>query len=212
MNKLDFRGYEIVRVQFFNFAAVRSVTFSTKGIRFSAECIRNLGSAEFVKLWLHPVKKSLIIKPCSQEERQKIRWVTVKNGKCCSRAISAAAYIKTVYELFDWSPRYKYRFRGGVKDINGVKAVEFDLREPETITADSILFPEDWGSGFGMDYYSYAELRSCSEQAASISTNYFHNTEPDIKPTAPELLNLSISDIFGKINKPEADSNAESDS
>ena len=210
--ELDLRGYEIVRVQFFNFAAARSVTFSTKGIRFSAECIRNLEGTECVRFWLHPTKKSLIVEPCSPDEKQLIRWAVVKNGASRSRTISAAAYIKTLYELFDWSPEYKYRFRGCLKQRNGETSVEFDLREPETITRDEIMYPDDWDAGFGTNYYSNTDLRGHIGDSESVATNYIYNIEPDIKPTALEILSANISDILNAIKSPEVDDGAKPDS
>lgn len=210
--EINLRGYEIARVQFFNFAAVKSVTFTEKSIRFSAECIRNFGGAECVKLWLHPSKKSLVVKPCSQEDKQIIRWATVKNGVWYSREIGASAYSKTLYELFDWSLEYRYRFRGCFRQRNGANSIEFDLREPEKISKGEVLFPDDWDTGFGTDYYRYANLRRCIGHSENVSAYCFYNKEPDISPTAPEILNTSITDIIDSIMNPETNNGTEPDS
>jgi len=210
--ELDLRGYEIVRVQFFNMVAVRSVTFSTKGIRFSSECIRNIGDDDYVNMLIHPAKKSLIVKPCTQWDKQKVRWATIKNEIGYSREISCAAYIKTLYELFDWSPEYRYRFRGCLKVMDGGKTIEFDLSEPETITSETTLYPDDWESSFGMDYYRYANSRICAGNDNSSTTQYIYNIEPNIYPTAPEILNESINSIINTMINPEEHNGAEADS
>ena len=211
--ELDLRGYEIVRVQFFNFAAARDVTFSIDGIRFSSECIRNLGGVEHIKMLIHPVKKSLVVKPCTREDRQMMRWATIKNERGYSRTISAAAYIKTLYELFDWAPEYRYRFRGLVRDSDGDRTLEFDLCEPETITSGQILYPDNWNNTFGTDYYRFTSLyRNAAGQSENSSTQYLYNTEPDIHPTPPQVLSANINGIIATLTNPEADNGAETNS
>jgi len=211
--ELDLRGYEIVRVQFFNFVATRSVTFSKGGISFSSECIRSLGGVEHIKILIHPTKKSLVVKPCTREDKQMMRWTAVRNGRGYSRKISAAAYIKTLYELFGWAPEYRYRFRGFTRGSDGDRVLEFDLCEPETITSEQTLYPDDWNSNFGTDYYHFTSLyRDADEQRKTASTQYLYNTEPNIHPTPPQVLSTNINSIITTLTNPEADNGAETDS
>ena len=207
---LDLRGYEVVRVQFFSFFAAKSVTFSIKGIRFSVECIRNLGSIEYVKLLVHPERKSLIVKPCEQTDRQAIKWAVAKDGKGYSRTISGAAFIKTLFELFDWLPEYRYRFRGSIKNLPDEISIEFDLHESETITKERIVHPDDWYTGFGVDYYRYINSKRITGADISAETHHLFNLEPGIRPTAPRTLDSSINSIIDAIINSEAENGAKS--
>ena len=56
----------------------------------------------------------------------------------------------TMYELFEWNPENKYRFRGAVREINGEQIIEFDLNEPEIVDKNNILYRDDWYDRFGM--------------------------------------------------------------
>jgi len=199
---LDLRGYEVVRVQFFSFFSAKSVTFSTDGIRFSVECIRKLGSIEYVTFHVHPGRKSLIVKPCEKADRLAIKWAFVKDGRGYSQKISGAAYIKTLFELFNWLPEYKYRFRGRINNTTDEKSIEFDLREPEMIFEKKVLQPDEWDNNFGVDYYNYIYSESISE-SFGIETQHFYNLEPGINPTAPKKLDSSINNILDAINNPE---------
>ena len=210
--ELDLRGYEIVRVQFFNISASRSVTFSKKGINFSSACIQSLNGVEYINMLIHPKSKSLVVKPCEPDDRRMQKWAVIKNGVACSRIISGAAYIGTLYELFDWSPEYRYRFRGCVKIVDGVKSIEFDLCEPETITPEKILYPDDWDDAFGMDYYLCATSRGNDKFYESISSQFTYNIEPNIHPTALETLNENIANIMNSLTGREADNGADADS
>jgi len=209
LGDIDLRGYEIVRVQFFSFFSAKSVTFSSKGIWFSLECIRNLGSKEYVKLLIHPGRKSLIVKPCDQSDRQAVKWAAVKDGKEYSRKISGAAFIKTLFELFDWLPEHKYRFWGSIKCLADETSIEFDLHEPEIIIEEKIVHPNDWYTGFGVDYYKYTYSNQISETITGIETQHLFNLEPGIRPTAPRVLDSSINNIIDAIYNSEAENGAE---
>ena len=199
---LDMRGYEVVRVQFFSFYAAKSVTFTAYGIRFSMECIRTLENMEYIKFHVHPRKKTLVIKPCEKTDRHAIKWARIKDGKSYSHIISGAAYINTIFELFNWLPEHKYRFRGCIKNVSNEIFIEFDLREPEIIIDKKILHPDVWDNRFGVDYYDYVHSKSIVE-ASSIETQHFFNLEPDIYPTAPKTLDSSINSIIDAINASE---------
>ena len=199
---IDLRGYEVVRVQFFNFMNIKSVTFSYTGLRFSSECIRRLNCAEYVELFIHPSKKMLAVKPCSNNDKRALRWTIYNNRKIYSRKINGAAFIGTLYEIFDWNTENKYRFRGTVREINSEKVIEFDLNEPEIIVTGNILYNSDWYDRFGIDYYLYKKSDDMFDNTDNINI-ITYDIEPDIQPTDQEILNDEIHQIISNILKSE---------
>jgi len=209
--EFDLRGFEVVRAEYFTFQFARNMTFSTKGVRFSPECIRSLNSTDHIKILIHPVRKILIVKPCLQVDKWAIRWTTVKNDIRCSKLINGAAYIKTLRELFNWLPEYIYRFRGCVKDSSYGRVLEFGLDEPEIITPEKILYPDDWSIDFGVEYYEYVRSHYSQEVDNDVFTHYIYNAEPQIHSTSIETINLYINNIVDSLKHAEASSGANSD-
>jgi len=200
---IDMRGYEIVRVQFFNSVVARSVTFSGRGVKFSAECIRNLDDTEFVEILIHPSKNTLVVRACSKENKLAMRWASFNNGMGYARRISGAAYIRILYELFGWVTENKYKFRGSVRIVDGHKAIEFDLSEPEIIISKETQYREDWQSGFGKEYYLNVHANVISGYADNSSKEIIYNNEPDIHPTQPNDLSAGIAKLINDMKRPE---------
>jgi hypothetical protein len=192
---LDMRGFQIARVQFFNFANPRSVTFSGRRIKFSAECVRRLGGAEYAQLLIHPRKKLLAVRACGRENKRAVRWATKRDGLVYSRDISGAAYLGVLGELFDWLPDHKYRFRGTVKTAKEGSYIEFDLTEPEIIMPGHIRYCDDWSDGFGPDYYIAVQAQQISPGNA-VHTAETYNSAPNIKPTSRETLAENIQKLM----------------
>ena len=196
---IDFHGYEIVRVQFFNFVAVKSVTVSDRGIRFTSECVRRLSDTEYIEMLVHPFKKRLTVKPCTKANANAIRWVSRKKDVFYPRQINGKAFINTLFELFDWNHDFKYRFRGILKYINNIPIIDFDLNEPEMIRDKIIYFNNDWATGFGNDYY----LKRIPINNNDHSIQSAYNTAPDIQPTVSEIRKEIIRNLMKEIQKPE---------
>lgn len=201
---IDLRGYEIVRAQFFNAAFIRSVTFSAAGIRFSSECIRKLGDAEYVEIFVQPAKKLLAAVPCGKENKRAVRWAVFTDGKFCSRDIGGAAFIGTLFELFGWQPERKYRFRGSVRSIGDEQIMEFDLNEPEIIMPDMVLYQNDRRADFGNDYYRHAQtVHALAGNTVIKAGQTDYNAEPDIHPTGHDVLDGHISKLISEMRSAE---------
>jgi len=202
---IDLRGYEVVRTQFFNSAAIRSVTLSDTGIRFSAECIRKLGCVEYIEILVHPSKKLLAVSPCGRKNKRAVRWAAFTGEKFRSRRISGVAFIGTLFELFGWQSEHTYRFRGNVRSINGEMIIEFDLSEPEIMMQGTILYRNDWYADFGCDYYSYAQTAYIlANEVIAMTGHAEYNTEPDIHPTEHDVLDEYIRKFIIQIQNTEA--------
>ena len=108
----DLRGYEIARGQFFSSTDRISVSFSNKQISFNKNAIRKFPDTKYIEMLIHPSAKLLAIRPCSVEEKNKVQWSRTKDGELIPKPISGAAYLSTLYDIFKWDKKYKYRILG----------------------------------------------------------------------------------------------------
>jgi len=139
----DLRGFEIARSQFFDTARKLCVTFSADGIVFSTESIRKFEKALYIEMLIHPGDHLLVVRPCTKETRNAIRWANLNEGQYYSRPVSCAAYIKTLYDLFGWKLGCKYRMRGIYRSKDNEAVIIFDIKETEIfIPQDTLEF--DW--------------------------------------------------------------------
>lgn len=139
----DLRGFEIARSQFFDTARKLCVTFSTDGIVFSTECIRRFEKALYMEMLVHPEDHLLVVRPCTKETKNAIRWANLNDGQYYSRPVSCTAYIKTLYDLFGWKSSCKYRMRGIYRSKDNEAVVIFDIKEMEIFIPQDTL-ESDW--------------------------------------------------------------------
>lgn len=229
--EVDLRGYEVVREQFFSAAEITCGSFYHHNARFSGACIRQLDSAEYIELLVHPTEKLLAVRECDVNDRHAIRWAKLIGEKAYTRQFGGMAYLGTLFELFSWNPAWGYRLRGTVRCVEGMPVAFFDAREAEVlipqkspwtnpmesrcsaaiidelyIAAHSkyriTALPSAWRHNFGNSYYGQAAYGAHLSQAgAGIGTE--HNTEPNLHPTARDVLAHTIRRILTKFQNKE---------
>lgn len=220
----DLRDYEVARGQFFSSVGRISVSFSYKQISFNKDAIRKFPNIKFVELLIHPSSKLLAIRPCSSETKNKVQWSRLKDGQLIPKPISGAAFLPTLYEIFKWDKKCKYRILGVAhqKDNENVLIFNMDDTEiriptntndvsapnnntPDTISdSKSVLaYPADWMNSFGNNYYTQSQAPELTEftadknwQTASESKPY---KEPELKTTPKETIIQNIKNIITEI-------------
>ena len=228
---IDFRGYEVVRTQFFTDANMISVTFSPKCIRFSSACVRQFGNVEHIDLLVQPFDSFIAVRPCPAEYKNAMYWAKVRGGKISIRAISGTAFLGTLYELFDWQPSRKYRLRGEVVQLENERIALFDTRETEIIVSRELIptldaenayinevdndniyvvsrsrkfitmLPKPWKGSFGVDYYTHNNTRLVDTYIDSTITAY--NDDPNLNPTAPDIVGENMRQLLLELQSGE---------
>jgi DNA invertase Pin-like site-specific DNA recombinase len=183
----DLRNFEVARSQFFDTTNKICVTFSSKNIQFSTECVRKFEKTTNVEMLVNPNERLFAVRPGSQETRNSVQWSNIYNNLHCPRNIGCAAYIKTLYELFGWNPEYKYRVRGIRRQKDDEILIIFNMNETEIFISqneiiseedssdkqlpkdlmpftngpnkDIIAYPPTWANTFGNDYYSQSHAK-----------------------------------------------------
>ncbi|MPM03036.1 hypothetical protein SDC9_49295 [bioreactor metagenome] len=220
----DMRGFEIARAQFFDTAEKICITFSADYIVFSAKCIRMFDKAQYIEMLVHPGKRLLVVRPCAKEMRHAIRWANQNDGQYYARSISCAAYIKTLYELFEWKLSCKYRIRGVFKQKDEESIVVFDMRETEifipqnaletdleTKTESDLLngrvepfttgpkkdimaYPATWANNFGNNFYRHSQARELMAFDSHGTCNVHEKGQP-FSDSPP--LNITSAEVVG---------------
>ncbi len=127
----DLRGFEVARSQFFDTAQKVCVSFNKGHISFSTECVRRFNGAVYAEMLIHPEKKLLVVRPCSKETRNAVRWAYILDDLAYSRSFTGAAYIGTIYDILGWDKNYRYRVRGFCKHCDKDTVAIFDMRDTE---------------------------------------------------------------------------------
>lgn len=227
----DLRGYKVVRTQFFTCANMNSMTFSPGSVRFSIDCIRKFGEAEYIELFVHPAMGNFVVCPCDKERKNAMRWAKEGNDKMYSRSISGAAFVPTLYDLFGWHPARKYRLRGELMQVGGKQIILFDAREPEIIISQDIVppytddtsclheldcdgvyiasrsrkfvtaLPIEWRDSFGEDYYRHNNIRIPDIPLDDKAIMY--NSKPEINPTPYDVLGDNVDSLLRDMQNPE---------
>lgn len=209
----DLRGFEIARSQFFDTAGKLCVNFSMDGVIFSTACIRKFSNAQYIEMLIHPSKHLLAIRACKSTARNALHWAVMsEDGQYTPRAISGAAFLHTLYDLFGWNGACRYRVRGIRRQKDNETVIVFDMRETElfvpasalladtdgevaikedmepiiTSTAKSLIaYPSAWADNFGSNYYSHVQAR----ELASIDLDGAWQISEETQPfsTMPDL-------------------------
>jgi len=188
----DLRGFEILRSEFLDSRYRPAVTFGDKKIKFTTECVRKFGTNTFIEMLVNPITRRFAIRAADSTNRNKVVCSKLENGKPRPKDISAAAFIETLYKLFDWNIDYKYRIIGSLYEKENEVAYIFDAVNSEAFFKNYVLpthdiedgeelsvmplatsgkriraIPEHWIRSFGSDFYlheqSLSELETQSE-------------------------------------------------
>ena len=222
--EFDYRGYEVAREQFFDNSDKLSITFSIDSLKFSITCVRKLGDLPYIEMLIHPLKKLLIIRSVDNKNKNAIKWLTLNGkGEYISRAVSGAAYLKTIYPLLEWNEDCKYRVRGVRKQIGDENVLIFALGETElylpkiknlqsdtdinslvTTGKSVVAYPSAWADNFGSNYYRRSQAEElqrmnqkerCSLQQKITSFSEYHELNVTSRDEARNNIRTLINDM-----------------
>ena len=71
------------------------------------------GGVDDVELLVHPVQNYLAVRPSKKGARNAVQWAKLTDdGLYVPRYIAGAAFLSTIYSLFEWDSTFKYRICG----------------------------------------------------------------------------------------------------
>ena len=153
-------GWQVVRGEFFAHLFEPSVTLNGEKVSVNTALIRKLPNTEYVQFLVNPIEKKLGVKPCTEEDKDSLRWVTIQaDGNRRPKSISCRIFFGKVMNLMGWHPNFRYQIIGKPVRSNGETVYVFDLKSAKTYRKSSgkgdnssrkALFPEDWMDQFGV--------------------------------------------------------------
>lgn len=178
----DMRGFEVARPEFFDSNRRPFVSFQDKKLKFSVACVRKFGAQNYIEMLVNPIDQRFAIRPTPKDNKRGVLFSRPRFRDYLPCDIPAAAFIGTLYRLFDWNPEYRYRIIGTLYEKDGEIAYIFDAAdsvaffksylmpvnewqeesgaEVKPLTQNGKLIraiPQEWMNSFGKDYYQHEQ-------------------------------------------------------
>lgn len=155
---LNNSNYEVVSGEYFVHLFEPSITFNMNKIYLNSACIKNLPSVEYMQILINPTEQKLVVRPCSEEEKDSFRWCTIKRKP---KHISCRIFFCKIMELMNWNCNYRYRILGKLIRCNDELLFLFDLKTPEIFVrttnekgeekiSNVPMYPKEWQKQFGI--------------------------------------------------------------
>ena len=157
-------GYELVRTQFMTTFGQLILTISDRSLTFNMFCIKRMLNVSDIDIFVHPVKKTIAVRKAIENSRNSVQWSKVKDKSLSVPVhISGAAFIPTIYRLFEWNSGVRYKVIGNAHTKNNETILIFDAKEAYAIEDNKSAFPARWADSFGDDYYKSQALYDDNE-------------------------------------------------
>lgn len=159
-DSFSYKGYQIVRGEFFAHTYEPSFTFNANKVSVNTACIRKLPNIDYVQILVNSVEKKLVVRPCPEDEKDAIRWCSA-TAKRSPRQISCRIFFGKVISLMEWNPQYRYKLLGKLIQSNNELLFVFDLTTPEIFvrtpkedggmkSSRTPAYPAEWQNQFGV--------------------------------------------------------------
>lgn len=219
----DFRGYEIARSQFFSSTQRISVTFSMEDLRFSAECINKMEQTSLVEMLINSKKSLFAVRPAGNNSRSAVKWRKMSGDVWQPRQISGTAFLKDIYNIFDWRTDCRYRVLGLFRQNADESLLIFNMQETEIFIPSEAVdptypqginpmvstpktvcaYPNEWSTNFGYGFYRHAQIQELSSFAKTgewhINTEGESTATDSLNTTSPQELEVYIMQLTGDI-------------
>lgn len=157
--------YQVVRREFFSHIYEPSITLWNCRMVVNTACLRKLPKTEYIQILVNVNTKTLVLRPCSERERDVFRWCSTGSGKREPRILTCRIFFAKIVDLMNWEPDCRYKIFGrAVYDCTGECLLVFDLNTAEKYCISSNksprtpIFPKEWREQFGVPYDEHQKL------------------------------------------------------
>ena len=106
-------GFEVAKAELFAHTREPAVTIWDNKIKFNMACLRRFPGVRYIQILIHPEEKRLIIRPCTADDPDSLRWGTGgSDAEIKNRDMKCEIFAAKVFELMGWKPEYKYKMLG----------------------------------------------------------------------------------------------------
>jgi hypothetical protein len=123
----DFSGFEVVGLEMFSTRGYPSVTLKSGSIVFNVYAIRKFSECRYIQILANSDKKSMIIKPCNEDEKNAMQWSKEdKNGKIVPKTITNKAFIEWLYDVMNRDAKDSFKMFGHMQKYGNENMFVFD--------------------------------------------------------------------------------------
>ena len=126
-DEFSYEGYKYVRGELFANLREPAITIRNGNITFNTACINGLEDVVYVNLMINEDLKRLVVKGCTENEKDALRWCVAKPDKRKSRKMTCPDFTKLVYDMMGWENFYRYKIIGYKIEVDGETLYVFDL-------------------------------------------------------------------------------------
>ena len=123
--RFSYAGYQITREEFFAHAREPSLSICGSKLYVNKVCLKKAPDTSRVLVLVSREQKKIILKPCSEETKDSVPWMTTKGSV---RQITCKdAFCALITELTGWNLNNRYKMIGKMIRNNGERLFVFDL-------------------------------------------------------------------------------------
>ena len=121
----SYAGYQITREEFFAHAKEPSLSICGSKLYVNKVCLNKAPDTSRVLILVSPEQKKIILKPCSEESKDSVPWMTTKGN--VRQITCKPAFCALITELMGWNLNNRYKMIGKMIRNNGERLFVFDL-------------------------------------------------------------------------------------
>lgn len=133
----SYAGYQITREEFFAHAKEPSLSICGTKLYVNKVCLKKAPDTQRVLVLVSPEQKKIILKPCSEETKDSVPWMTAKGN--IRQVTCKAAFCALITELTGWNLNHRYKMIGKMVRNNGERLFIFDLNAALVYPRKAIL-------------------------------------------------------------------------
>ena len=158
---MNLAGYQVTKGEFFAHSREPSITIWENRIKFNMACLRRFPGVTHIQILIHPEQKRLIIRPCSPDAPDALRWAKGGGEKDLSnRNLLCKIFAAKVFDLMGWDAQYHYKMLGTPAVYEGEMLFLFQLSAFELFTSgkkSKSYLPGEWREYFGTPVEQHEE-------------------------------------------------------
>ena len=121
----SYAGYQITREEFFAHAREPALSICGNKMYVNKVCLKKAPDTNRVLVMISPEQKKIILKPCSEESKDSVPWMTA-TGKI-RQIICKPAFCALIADLTGWNLNNRYKMIGKMVRNRGERLFIFDL-------------------------------------------------------------------------------------
>ena len=165
----SYDGYQVVRGEFFAHVYEPSISFSNCKVSVNVACLRKLPTVEYIQFLINPEAQKLVVRPCSEDDKDSFLWCITKENKRKPRQITCRLFFAKLVSHMNWNPNYRYKLLGKIVRNCDNYLILFDLTASEIYqripqegakpkNVRTPLFPAEWKNQFGLPIEEHRKL------------------------------------------------------